>query len=363
MADSWVASASAGATSVRANDLLPLLDVLSDPLLRVSSSGLLLAFRPSRSRCDPADILPDLSEAVGQKLEEWLPPEVATLWRKHLAEALTSGQPQEFDFEWHAPRGAFWLTARMNASAHADEALVVLRDRSRERRLNDENAQLKAALEEKDTLLREVHHRIKNHLQVISSLLNIQLNRTDQRQARVVLEEAGNRVRSISILHESLYQHPLPSRVDMREYVSKLVRNLTRTYVGVSHRVLVRDQIAPLALPVDLALPCGLIVNELLTNAFKYAFPSDRRAGGEVRLSLTGSGPIELRIEDDGVGVSDVEAWRHASSVGMSLVRALSRQLDARLELKSDASGTSVRTIFDPDRASALRSVPPLSSP
>ncbi|MDQ7785927.1 MAG: sensor histidine kinase, partial [Desulfomonilaceae bacterium] len=161
---------------------------------------------------------------------------------------------------------------------------------------------LQASLLEKEVLFKEIHHRVKNNLQLISSLLNIQALHVDDPQLRQAFNESRHRVRSMALVHERLYQSGNLSHIDFGEYLKKLVANLSRAYEKAN--VICSVDAEAVELGIDTAIPCGLIVSELMTNALKYAFPGD--SGGAVTVSLKrGQGEsLKLAVKDDGVGFS-----------------------------------------------------------
>ena len=199
--------------------------------------------------------------------------------------------------------------------------------------IGDAREALTASLGEKEVLLREIHHRVKNNLQVISSLLKLHGDKVTDPVARSAFDDSQARVQSIALLHEQLYQSEDLGSVDMGEYAESLARTLLRTHGAVAPAK-VRVDGAAVSLPVDLAVPCGLILNELVTNALKHAFPGDaaREATIEIAMSVD-TDDLELTVRDNGVGLPadfDLHAKR---TLGMYLVRTLARQLHAELSV------------------------------
>lgn len=181
---------------------------------------------------------------------------------------------------------------------------------------------LRTNLRERETLLQEVHHRVKNNLQVISSLISIQRRSVADPVARAALTECQTRVQAIGLVHEQLYRFADYARVPFSDYVRTLVATVTQA-IGASN-VEVSLDISVGQLPVDKAIPCGLIVNELLTNAFKHAFPDGRPGRVAIALHRCSDGPLELTVTDDGVGLPDAPA---TISLGLHLVETLVAQL------------------------------------
>jgi PAS domain S-box-containing protein len=203
---------------------------------------------------------------------------------------------------------------------------------------------LRRSLDEKQALLQEIHHRVKNNLQVISSLLRLQSRRAPQGEARAALDDSEARVRSIALLHESLYRSEDLARVDFGAYVRELVANLLRTH-ATEGRPSVDVSCADLYVDIAIAMPCGLVVNELVTNALKHAFVG--RAPGHIGVRAKSvDESIELVVEDDGVGIQTIAADDPSpSTLGLSLVHSLAKQLDAELHLES-SPGTRYRLRF-----------------
>jgi PAS domain S-box-containing protein len=192
---------------------------------------------------------------------------------------------------------------------------------------------LRTSLQEKELLLREIHHRVKNNLQIVSSLLNLQAESVRSSDARELLLESQSRVRAMALLHETLYQSDSLSGVDFAAYVESLWNYLTRTISGLGSTICLEGRIDSSPLDMDTAVPCALIVTELLTNAVKHAFPDGRRGRIEVQSTLE-DGRFKLRVSDDGVGLTD-ENKREAKrkgSIGMKVIEALAGQLDATHE-------------------------------
>lgn len=193
------------------------------------------------------------------------------------------------------------------------------------------------SLEEKELLLREIHHRVKNNLQVVSSLLNLQSSYIKDPQIVSTLKDSQGRVMSMSMIHEKLYRSENLSDIDVRGYIEGLVRSIMFSYQKPEQRVDVRFDVDDVKLNIDTIMPLGLIINELVTNAFKYAFPN---GDGELLVSLKRRGDrLVLRVADNGVGLPPDFSLDNLRSLGMLLVRNLTDQLDGTLEYTS-GSGT-----------------------
>lgn len=217
--------------------------------------------------------------------------------------------------------------------------------------------QLHASLREKDVLLKEIHHRVKNNLQIISSLLRMQSRQVEDAHTRSLLQDSQNRVQSMALIHEQLYQSPDLSQIDFKQYLEPLVSHLFRAY-GVSRREIhVEIRTHRISLTVDYAIPCGLIINELISNALKYAFPA--RACGtvpvddpriEIELQAIAAeadrgSQWALTVQDNGIGLDPSFQWEHLNSLGLRIVRNLADQLNGTIQLLP-ISGTCFHLLF-----------------
>ncbi|MEA3189659.1 MAG: hypothetical protein QOD77_241 [Thermoplasmata archaeon] len=203
-------------------------------------------------------------------------------------------------------------------------------------------ARIEASLREKEVMLQEIHHRVKNNLQVVASLLNLQGQHAGDARTRELFQDSRNRIRSIALVHEKLYRSKDLSRLDFHDYLEDLVKELRRFYPKSQSVAIVLDA-QPLAVGVDAAINCGLVVSELVSNALKHAFPDGRP--GVVRIALKdGSRPgrIEVTVADDGVGMAGPFDPAAAPTLGMQLVATIVRQLDGTIE-RLPGPGTTLR--------------------
>lgn len=224
-----------------------------------------------------------------------------------------------------------------------------------ERALNETEERLvtqKAAMErqtellqQRETMLREIHHRVKNNMQVMSSLLSLQSRVVSNPETSRMLEENQNRIQSMALVHELLYQSEDLAAVDFSKYIRRMVDHLFRSY-GVNERqIRLLTELDPIALELDDALPSGLLINEVISNSLKHGFPDGR--SGEVRIQLRcpSAATVVLALSDNGVGMPRELDWITSRSLGLRLVRALAQQLRAELEIRSQ-DGTEVKLVF-----------------
>ena len=206
--------------------------------------------------------------------------------------------------------------------------------------LAEKNDIIERSLQEKEVLLREIHHRVKNNLQVISSLLSLQSRRVQDQSVQEAILEGRNRVRSMAMIHQDLYQTENLTTIDVGQYIDKLTRNLFASYNIEPERIEMDTDIEPLQLDVDVLIPLGLILNELITNSLKYAFPQSRPGKIEVSLQKE-AGQLKLQVTDNGVGMPEDFDPMRSTSMGYQLISSFVRKLKGVLELKH-REGTQV---------------------
>ena len=195
---------------------------------------------------------------------------------------------------------------------------------------------LRTALQEKEVLLKEVHHRVKNNLQVISSLLDLQTDCIENEKMQGVFRESQNRIRSMAMIHEQLYQHQNLAQIDFGEYVESLSTYLVQSYQTSARRISLQMNTVPVFLTLEIAVPCGLIINELVSNALKHAF-SDGQAG-EIRINLQidRDQRLVLQVQDNGLGFPAEIDFHRTTSLGLVLVRTLVKQIKGTIDLQDN---------------------------
>ncbi len=210
--------------------------------------------------------------------------------------------------------------------------------------------QLQAALKEKEVLLKEIHHRVKNNLQIIYSLLRLQSRNIKDQQAAEILMDSQNRVKSIALIHEKLYRSANLSQIDLKQYIPNLAASLFSSYKANSNSIKLYMHVEDVSLDIDAAIPCGLIINELIANSLKYAFPNGKE--GEIRLELylENDSEVTLSISDDGIGIPEYHRFAKTEKLGLSLVRDLVAQLKGTIEV-STCKGTLFKIRFPRGKA------------
>ncbi len=212
------------------------------------------------------------------------------------------------------------------------------------RLLKSQKTVIEKALNEKEFLLKEIHHRVKNNLQVISSLLNWQSKYIEDTKALKSMQEGRNRVQSMALIHQNLYQSDNLTGVEVSDYIDKLGNSLFKSYNIHQDQIQFQSNIEPMTLDVDTLIPLGLILNELLSNALKHAFPDGRYGEIEVNLRQEES-TLLLEVNDNGVGMPEKSSKAVKDSFGYKLIEAFAEKLKAKL-LVENSSGTSVRLMI-----------------
>ncbi|HEY9608218.1 PAS domain S-box protein [Allocoleopsis sp.] len=290
---------------------------------------------------------------IGKRLCELLPSHRETGLFDEYCQLVETGQPLvkesllfEDTINGQPISGAFDL----RAVKLGDGMAVAWRDITERKQAED---QIKASLLEKETLLKEIHHRVKNNLQIISSLLRLQSRQIRAQQTLGLFKESQNRVQAMALIHEKLYQSSNLAQIDFQDYITSLVGNLCRSYDTRRHDVTFKINVEPVSLAIDTAIPCGLIINELVTNSLKYAFPENQ--AGEICISLQfGESPLNapldrenfiLTIRDNGIGLPQDFDFRNTSSLGLQLMCRLAKQIGGSLQ-HNRSQGTEFKIVF-----------------
>lgn len=295
-------------------------------------------------------------ELTGKPLHEWLQhdngvePSASPGARKNhpFYDVLRDGKVHHSDGEIFQRRDGTTFPLDFTCNPIRDEtnalvgAVVTFKDIT-ERKHAEE--QIRESLHEKEVLLKEIHHRVKNNLQVITSLLNLQSGAITQPEVLAMFMESQNRIRSMALIHEKLYQSPDLAKIDFADYADNLARHLYRTYVVNTGLIKLTVDMENIYLDVDSALPCGLIINELVSNSLKYAFPNERKGEVAIRLSRQEDGKLALRVQDNGVGLPAGMSVSNSKSLGLKLVHILTKQLAGQLEYKLNP-GTEFKIVF-----------------
>ena len=208
--------------------------------------------------------------------------------------------------------------------------------------------QIKQSLQEKEVLLKEIHHRVKNNMQIISSLLDLQADTIQDEAVREIFTESQQRIKSMALIHERLYQSSDLARIDFAEYIESLTNHLVRLYRTKAGNATLSLDIAPLFLSLETAIPCGLIINELVSNAFKHAFPKGQAGKISIELQPTVQGELILSVQDNGVGLPEEIDLQRTNTLGLTLVLTLVNQLKGTITQTNKQGSEFQITFTDP---------------
>ncbi len=204
---------------------------------------------------------------------------------------------------------------------------------------------IKKSLEEKEVLLKEIHHRVKNNLQVISSLLYLQSNKATEQQTVELFNESQNRIRSMALIHEKLYQSENLININFTDYIKSLISYLSNSYQTELYKIKIDKKIENVLLSIDKAIPCGLIINELVSNSLKHAFPDSKKGKINIKMSLNKQKYVHLIVEDNGIGLPEKLNPEKADSLGLQLINTLTKQLRGTIK-HQNSNGTKFIITF-----------------
>jgi two-component sensor histidine kinase len=239
----------------------------------------------------------------------------------------------------------FWCRATTSIFDHPDYGTVLVavqQDITEHKQAED---LIKASLKEKEVLLKEIHHRVKNNLQIVTSLLQMQSRRTKEPEAVEVLRDSKNRIASIALVHEKLYRSEDLANIDFGQYIPDLTTHLFDTYNVSSTTISLNINVENISLEIDRAIPCGLIVNELVSNSLKYAFPANRQGEIQVEFYAKSDDSLALIVRDNGTGIPKEFDIETTHSLGLTLVQGLVEQLEGAIELDR-TQGTEFKITF-----------------
>jgi two-component sensor histidine kinase/HAMP domain-containing protein len=314
------------------------LDAVPDVIFRVTRDGTILDARSSAK----LPLMETARNLVGKDAEQilslysFISPEYFDRSIAATEAALDTGIPQVLSYHVEAEGGRRHFEERFVASGE-NEAIVLVRDVTAQKKAEEIRGQ--------EVLLKEIHHRVKNNLQVISSLLALQAGSTDDEKTRALLSESRDRVRSMALIHEKLYPSGDVRGISFAGYVRDLAAHLRHSYAGNSGSVELKTDLEEMTLSMDVSVPCGLIINELLSNSLKYAFPGGRKGTISVSLHRVEGSRVVLTISDDGTGFLREIDIRNPSTLGLRIVNILVEQLRGTLTMNA-GSGTSFTVSF-----------------
>ena len=274
---------------------------------------------------------------------------------KEYGRAAKEGHPYRFE-AFFAPLNRYFHISVVSAGPGRFSTVFedITERKLSESQLRKSMEKLQHSVREKEALLREIHHRVKNNLQVISSLLSLESARIDNPGTKMTLREMQNRIRSMALLHETIYSSENLAKIDLSVYFERLCRHLIHSLLAHPEFIQLEFQIAPVFLDVSQAVPCGLFVNELVSNSLKHAFPNDRPGVIHVEVTSLNEGScLCVCVADNGIGLPEDFEQKRSHSLGLQLVSDLAGQLGGKLEITSNP-GASFAVTFKPKTESQL---------
>lgn len=239
----------------------------------------------------------------------------------------------------------FWCRATSSIFEHPEHGMVIVTVQQNITEQKQAEEQIKASLKEKEILLKEIHHRVKNNLQIIYSMLRLQQRSLKDPQAAASLLDSQNRIEAIALIHEKLYRTENLAQVDFSEYISGVMSNLLSSYNTQSKNITLEIKLDPIFLDIDRAISCGMIINELVSNSLKYAFPTTEMGQIQVRFQADEQFNITLIVNDDGVGLAPDFDLSQADSLGLQLVQDFVEQLKGTIQINC-SHGTEFSITF-----------------
>jgi PAS domain S-box-containing protein len=295
--------------------------------------------------CETTGYLPE--EVLGKKADILKSEKINSDYHKNLWEIIKVGKEWTGEFYNKKKNGEYYWSSYLISPIKNEKGIIVnylaISDDITEKKIKDE--QLKNSLKEIEVMLKEIHHRVKNNLQVILSLLKLQSESITDKKTLEYFKVNEDRIRSMAMIHELLYGSKNFSKINFFDYVTDLTSYLSDTYSLRKDFVTTKLNIKDVYLSIDTAVPCGLLINELLTNAFKHAFKDKKKGKIEIFMNNINKNDIELIIKDDGIGLPGNININETKTLGMQLVNALIEQLNGKLILDTIA-GTEFKIIF-----------------
>lgn len=288
-------------------------------------------------------------EIIGRSIFEIYPEDITFQFSKNINSVVETGKSLSIEEKIVVRDNEFYSSTNLNPvkddKGRVTAVIGIVRDITERKIIEDK---IKASLKEKEVMLKEIHHRVKNNLQVLTSLFNIQARHVTGPENLEIFRDSQNRIRSMALVHEELYQSKNLADIDFRDYINKLVKELCHTYDLEADKVMIHVDVQKIILSVDKAIPCGLIMNELISNSIKHAFSKVHTTNNEiiVKCELKAENKVQLIVSDNGIGIPSAIDLDHTESLGLHLVNILVKdQLDGEIKI-NNKKGTSFQIIF-----------------
>lgn len=275
-------------------------------------------------------------ELVGKLRQNLFPMDISEKQKRSIDLAIDTQSPVRSESKLALPRCEMWLdTSIIPLKDKKDKIFAVMgisRDVTHQKQVEDA---LRSSLNEKEILLKEIHHRVKNNMQIISSLINLQSNYATDEATVKMFEDSKNRIRSMALIHEKLYMSDDISMIEFSEYITNLATKLLEFYGLKSSLITLKVKSDNIILGIESAIPCGLIINELVSNSIKYAFPNERKGNITIKMNIEDEYYV-LIVEDDGVGFSEGIDFLNPQTLGLQIVHTLTQQIGGTIKLENN---------------------------
>lgn len=275
-------------------------------------------------------------DLIGKLRQNLFPMEISEKQRKGIDRVIENRTAVRIESKTTFPKCEMWLDTRliplMDKHNKIYAVMGISRDITRQKSIEDA---LRLSLNQKELLLREIHHRVKNNMQIISSLINLQSDYAVDEQTVKMFDDSKNRIRSMALIHEKLYQSEDISLIDFTSYIKNLITKLLEFYSLKTRLITINVISEDITLNIDSAIPCGLIINELVSNSIKHAFPGER--GGNITIKMHKiDDDYTLSVEDNGVGFPEEIDFKSSESLGLQIVQTLTLQLGGDITLQEN---------------------------
>ncbi|NJN59860.1 MAG: PAS domain-containing protein [Leptolyngbyaceae cyanobacterium SL_5_9] len=275
--------------------------------------------------------------------------------RKHVARAAID---RLYQLEGRVSEGEFTITTKTgdrriwefssSSLGKAPDGRQLVLSMAIDRTFQKQTEKIQETARQRETLIREIHHRVKNNLQVVSGLLYLQSHQVEDEKTLKILQDSQERIHSMSLIHEKLYGSPDLSRIDFSDYIKSLTQDLWMSHVPASNRISLSLNLQPVLLNIDTAMRCGLVVNELVSNALKHAFPEEQPGEIQIGFSQVGENLFELVVSDNGVGLTQNLDFSRKKSLGLWLVHSLvTQQMRGSLDVLEPDKGLTFKINFE----------------
>jgi PAS domain S-box-containing protein len=284
-------------------------------------------------------------DIVGKLRQNLFPMDISEKQRKSIDKAIETQSPVRSEIKMSLPKGEMWLDTKIIPLKDKNDKIFAVMGISRDvTSQKNTEAALRSSLDEKVVLLKEIHHRVKNNMQIISSLINLQSDYATDESTIKMFEDSKNRIRTMALIHEKLYMSEDISLINFSKYINSLTTKLLEFYSLKSRSITIKVISDNITMDIDSAIPCGLLINELLSNSIKYAFPDGREGNIVIKMHIKDDYYV-LSVEDDGVGFPEEIDFMNPTTLGLQIVQTLAQQLDGNIELETNGF-TRFKIIF-----------------